>query len=212
MILLVMQSLDNRIHVRLHKGWFGIVASLAPGQTPLQTPATSPSPTRLPGLRPDRWEDHPAARSTRFSLDVPTTAHIIGGSTIGRTDAEAAPSMPYHRVFGYEGLHVADGSALPANLGVNPALTITAMAERAMAHWPNKGDPDPRPPLGASYLSVPVISPNRPTSRPAPRASCATRLRRRSCRCMCPFRPQGDLRARCASPSGPPQPGNRLVW
>jgi len=58
---------------------------------------------------------------------------------------------PYQRLYGYPGLHVVDGSALSANLGVNPALTITAQAERAMAFWPNRGEPDPRPALGQPY-------------------------------------------------------------
>ena len=57
---------------------------------------------------------------------------------------------PYQRVYNYPGLHVADGSAISANLGVNPSLTITAQAERAMAFWPNKGEADPRPPLGSA--------------------------------------------------------------
>ena len=60
----------------------------------------------------------------------------------------------YQRVYGHPGLHVADGSAVSANLGVNPSLTITAQAERAMAFWPNKGDADPRPALGTAYRPV----------------------------------------------------------
>ena len=56
----------------------------------------------------------------------------------------------YHRVFGHPGLHVVDGAAVSANLGVNPSLTIVAQAERALALWPNKGEPDPRPPLGGA--------------------------------------------------------------
>ena len=55
----------------------------------------------------------------------------------------------YQRVYGHPGLHIVDGSAVSANLGVNPSLTITAQAERAMALWPNRGDADPRPPLGS---------------------------------------------------------------
>ncbi len=49
----------------------------------------------------------------------------------------------YQRVYGHPGLHVVDGSAISANLGVNPSLTITAQAERAMAFWPNKGEAGP---------------------------------------------------------------------
>ena len=69
---------------------------------------------------------------------------------------------PYQRVYGYEGLHVVDGSAVSANLGVNPSLTITALAERAFAAWPNRGDADPRPPLGAAYRRVQPVAPRRP--------------------------------------------------
>ena len=52
------------------------------------------------------------------------------------------------------GLHVVDGAAVGANLGVNPSLTIAAQAEFALAHWPNRGDADPRPPLGEPFAHV----------------------------------------------------------
>ena len=78
---------------------------------------------------------------------MPLTAHFMGGCAIGDSP-ETGVIDPYHRVYGYEGLHVADGSAITANLGVNPSLTITAQAERAMAFWPNKGETDPRPAPG----------------------------------------------------------------
>jgi cholesterol oxidase len=55
-----------------------------------------------------------------------------------------------------------DGSAITANLGVNPSLTITAQAERAMAFWPNKGEADPRPPLGTPYQRIAPVAPRRP--------------------------------------------------
>ncbi|HAP75162.1 MAG TPA: cholesterol oxidase [Acidimicrobiaceae bacterium] len=69
---------------------------------------------------------------------MPLTAHFIGGCAIGDSP-ETGVIDPYQRVYGHPGLHVADGAAVTANLGVNPSLTITAQAERAMAYWPNKG-------------------------------------------------------------------------
>ena len=91
----------------------------------------------------------------------PLTAHFIGGCTIGETP-ETGVIDPYQRLHGHPGLHVVDGSAISANLGVNPSLTITAQAERAMAFWPNKGEADPRPPLGEGYQRVPPVVPALP--------------------------------------------------
>ena len=51
---------------------------------------------------------------------------------------------------------------MPANPGVNPSLTITALAERAMSLWPNQADPDPRPPLGSGYERIDPVRPHRP--------------------------------------------------
>jgi GMC oxidoreductase len=65
-------------------------------------------------------------------------------------------------MFGQPGLHVIDGSVMPANTGVNPSLTITTLAERAMSLWPNKGDADTRPPLGSGYERVDPVMPHRP--------------------------------------------------
>ena len=95
-------------------------------------------------------------------LNRPATAHLLGGAPIG-SGPERGVIDPYHRMYGHEGLHVIDGSAVCANLGVNPSLSITAMAERALAMWPNKGEADQRPPLGSAYRtvdSVPALSPS----------------------------------------------------
>ncbi len=94
-------------------------------------------------------------------FNMPMTAHFIGGCAIG-TGPDTGVVDPYQRVYGYDGLHVADGSAISANLGVNPSLTITAQAERAMSFWPNKGDQDPRPKVGADYERVAPVAPNHP--------------------------------------------------
>ena len=65
------------------------------------------------------------------------TAHILGGCVMGK-DPESGVIDKCHRVFGYDNMFVVDASAISANLGVNPSLTITAMAERAMSYIPEK--------------------------------------------------------------------------
>ncbi len=89
------------------------------------------------------------------------SAHFIGGIPIGDSSTSGAVD-PYQRLFGQPGLHVIDGSVMPANPGVNPSLMITALAERAMSLWPNKGDADTRPPLGSGYDRVRPVMPHRP--------------------------------------------------
>ena len=74
---------------------------------------------------------------TETLLGVPSTAHILGGACMGK-DAGEGVIGPDHQVFGYPGLYVVDGAAVSANPGVNPSLTITAMAERAMSRVPPK--------------------------------------------------------------------------
>ena len=94
-------------------------------------------------------------------FNVPMTAHFMGGCAIGDS-AESGVIDPFQRLYGHEGLHVVDGSAISANLGVNPSLTITAQAERAMSFWPNKGEVDSRPPLGAAYAKISPSMPKNP--------------------------------------------------
>nr|BFE33318.1 hypothetical protein GCM10010200_055690 [Actinomadura rugatobispora] len=94
-------------------------------------------------------------------FDVPMTAHFLGGCVIGDSP-DTGVIDPYHRVYGHPGLHIVDGSAVSANLGVNPSLTITAQAERAMSFWPDKGGEDPRPALGAAYRRVAAVAPKNP--------------------------------------------------
>ena len=76
---------------------------------------------------------------------------VFPGGRVDPADFEAAGSE-----------HVADASTISANLGVNPSLTITAQTERAMSLWPNKGEPDPRPPLGTGYERVEPVRPQAP--------------------------------------------------
>lgn len=155
-IALVMQTLDNSLTVRRTKR----------GRLTTEPGHGEPNPTWIPVghevvRRIAEKIDGFAGGTVGDVFDIPMTAHILGGATIGDS-AEHGVIDAYHRVFGYAGLHVVDGSAVPANLGVNPSLTITAMAERAMSLWPNKGDDDPRPPIGTEYRRLPAVPPHSP--------------------------------------------------
>jgi cholesterol oxidase len=94
-------------------------------------------------------------------LGAPFTAHFVGGCVVGESDQKGVIDA-FHRVWNYPTLHIVDGSAITANLGVNPSLTITAQAERAMSMWPNLGETDLRPSQNERYKAVPPISPKNP--------------------------------------------------
>ncbi len=169
---LTMQTLDNSITVYPERTRLGRV-KLASRQG-----HGVPSPTWIPTA--NEAMRRVAARIGGFPLNsigemvnIPMTAHLLGGCVIGDSPQNGVVD-PYQRLYGHLGLHVADGSAISANLGVNPALTITAQAERAMALWPNKGKADPRPPLGTAYQLVAPTAPRSPAVPPS--APAALRL------------------------------------
>ncbi len=160
MILLVMQSLDTSWTTYPKTGLFGgrkYTSKQGHGQ---------PNPTFI---RPGYDATHIAAKfidgiagSTWSEMfNIPLTAHFLGGCTIGTSAADGVID-PYHRLFNYPGVSVVDGAAITANLGVNPSLTITAQAERAMSFWPNKGEEDPRPAPGTGYQRIKPVPPNSP--------------------------------------------------
>ena len=158
-IVLVMQSLDNSLTVRRKKGLLGERLATRQGHgepNPTWIPAGNEVTRRLA----DKIGGMPGG-SVGEIVNIPMTAHIIGGCPIGETP-ETGVVDAWHRVFGYDGLHVVDGATVTANLGVNPSLTITAQAERAMSFWPNKGETDSRPPLGTAYRRVAAVAPHRP--------------------------------------------------
>lgn len=93
-------------------------------------------------------------------FDIPMTAHFLGGAPISDSPQNGVVD-PYHRLWGHPGISVVDGSAVSANLGVNPSLTITAQAERAFSLWPNKGEADPRPDQGEAYRRLSPVAPHR---------------------------------------------------
>ncbi|MFG2464195.1 GMC family oxidoreductase N-terminal domain-containing protein [Streptomyces canus] len=94
-------------------------------------------------------------------MGAPLTAHFLGGCPIG-SSRDTGVIDPYHRLYGHPGISVVDGAAVSANLGVNPSLTITAQAERAMSYWPNKGEQDPRPAQGEAYERLNPVEPRSP--------------------------------------------------
>ncbi len=155
-ILLVMQSLDNSLRLFRKNGRF----TTTPDQG-RPTPTYIPIANEAAKVAAETMGGDPGSTFNEALFDIPLTAHILGGAPVGATVAEGVID-PYHRVFGYEGLHVVDGAAIGANLGVNPSLSITAMAERAMALWPNKGEIDSRPELGRPYERIEPVLPDAP--------------------------------------------------
>jgi cholesterol oxidase len=132
-IVLVMQTLDNAIALRPRKGPFGSLWLRT------EQDAERPNPTFIPvANEAAKWFAKRTGGIAQSSIsealfNIPTTAHILGGAVIG-PDPSRGVLDGRQRVFGYENLLVCDGSVVPANVGVNPSLTITALAERAMSH------------------------------------------------------------------------------
>jgi cholesterol oxidase len=170
-IVLVMQSRPSALRVRPRRRG-GLTSARSGGERP---PRWIPEANEAARLTAEELGGHPGSSLSEVLLDVPTTAHLLGGACIGDTKATGAIDG-WHRVFGCPGLHVVDGAAVSANLGVNPALTIAAQAERALAHWPNRGTEDPRPPLGAPYVRLPVVPAERPAVPAPPGAITASAL------------------------------------
>ncbi|MFC5954402.1 GMC oxidoreductase [Streptomyces pratens] len=159
-IVLVMQSLDNSLTTYLKPSGPGrglLIARQGHGAAnPKQIKAATESASALAA------EINGFAGSNIGELTgMPPTAHFLGGCTIGATP-ETGVIDPYHRLYGHPGISVVDGAAVSANLGVNPSLTITAQAERAMSYWPNKGEPDRRPEQGAAYERLQPVEPKSP--------------------------------------------------
>lgn len=159
-ILLVMQSINNSITVSRVRSRFGfsrLTSRQGQGEpNPTWIPAANEAAQQLAdntgGMAGGTWGD---------LMNIPMTAHFIGGCPIGDSP-DTGVIDAYQRLFGYEGLHVVDGSTLTANLGVNPSLSITAQAERVASMWPNAGETDERPAVGQPYERLSPIAPHFP--------------------------------------------------
>ncbi|MGZ4450426.1 MAG: GMC oxidoreductase [Nocardioides sp.] len=160
-IALVMQSLDNSIttypkRIPFTKKWRMTSKQGHGAPNPTWIPVGNQAVRRIADTLGGT-----AGGNIGEPFNMPLTAHFIGGCAIGDSP-ESGVVDAYQRVYGHPGLHIADGSAISANLGVNPSLTITAQAERAMAFWPNKGERDDRPALGAAYERLEPVAPVSP--------------------------------------------------
>lgn len=147
-IALVMQTADNSLTLSLKRSFGRRVLTSAQGHG-------EPNPSYLPGAhravqaiaaRLERDGGVPAAARGSWPevFGIPMTAHFLGGAVVSDSPEHGVVDQ-FHRVWGHPGLHIVDGAAVPANPGVNPSLTITALAERAMSFWPRRGQPDDRP-------------------------------------------------------------------
>ncbi|MGV9456644.1 GMC oxidoreductase [Streptomyces sp. NPDC003635] len=157
---LVMQSLDNSLTTYLKPDGVGkgmLTARQGHGSpNPMQIKAATEGATALA-----ESINGFAGSNVGELMGTPLTAHFLGGCPIGAT-RETGVIDPYHRLYGHPGISVVDGAAISANLGVNPSLTITAQAERAMSYWPNKGEEDPRPAQEQPYERLQPVEPKTP--------------------------------------------------
>jgi cholesterol oxidase len=126
-ILLFMQHLDSTL--KFKKGFFNMGSRVSTGKAPS---SFIPRAKELAERTSDVTNGKPYVMATEVFFGIPTTAHILGGAVIGDSP-ETGVIDKNHRVFGYKNMLVCDGSAISANPGVNPSLTITAMTERAMS-------------------------------------------------------------------------------
>jgi cholesterol oxidase len=153
--LLVMQTLDNSITLTLRRKWTRLFARTldtslgqgtpSPAYIPLANEVARDFAARVPG-------GMAYSSIMEVLLDVPPTAHILGGAVMGRS-ADDGVIDETNQVFGHPGLYVCDGSMVPANLGVNPSLTITAMAEHAMSQVPRNEGKSLTPALDPSFVA-----------------------------------------------------------
>lgn len=146
-ILLVMQTLDGHLQMRRRTSrWPSWVPFVGNGQLVTEGPrpaAFIPQANDFTEKMAEKFNGVAITSITEIALNVPTTAHILGGASMGADASEGVIDARNH-VFGYKNMLVCDGSMIGANLGVNPSLTITALSEHAMSHIPAKSQSELR--------------------------------------------------------------------
>jgi len=138
LILLVMQTLDNRMELTLRRrACWPFVKTLSARGFSSTTPTWIESANDAARSLAKKVDGFPMSSVTEVLFNIPLTAHILGGCIMG-ADPDHGVVDSQCRVYGYENMYIVDGSMIPANLGVNPSLTITALAEYAMSKIPRK--------------------------------------------------------------------------
>jgi cholesterol oxidase len=138
LILLCMQTVDGYFHMRMGRPWFWPFRKVLMSYGK-RVPTFIPRANEFARKVAEQVGGTPMSMVTEILFDVPGTAHILGGCPIGGSRADGVVDHR-GRVFGYRNMYVCDGSVLAANLGVNPSLTICAIAERAMSMIPSAAE------------------------------------------------------------------------
>lgn len=139
-VLLVMQTSENHLHLKYRRRWwrlggYSMNSTVPAGQ--LRIPSYIPVANEVARRLAEKMNGTPCSSWPEILLDAPTTAHILGGCAMAGSPENGV--VGYNgEIFGYPNLYVADGSVVPANLGVNPSLTITALSEYVMSQMDNK--------------------------------------------------------------------------
>jgi len=136
LILLCMQAIDRPLTMRLKRPWYWPFHKVLTTAGDL-IPTYIPSANRFAELGASVTGGVPCTTLTEILFNIPMTAHCLGGAAMADTPERGVIDR-HHRIFGYTNLYICDGSVISANLGVNPALTITALTERAMQAIPPK--------------------------------------------------------------------------
>jgi cholesterol oxidase len=137
-VILVMQTVENRMHLKRGRSIWTLFRKglVSERDRSLPIPAVIEAGRHIVERFSSKVDGAPWSGINDVLLNTPSTAHILGGCTIG-DEENLGVINSQHEAYNYPGLYVVDGSAMPANLGVNPSLTITAMAERAMSFIPS---------------------------------------------------------------------------
>ncbi len=138
-LLLVMQSLDNQLKMRWNSGFFGFFSRISLDSGQAGVPAFLPIAQEISERFAQKTGGTPLNAATELLFNMSTTAHVLGGCPMGETATEGVVN-PQFAVHNYPDFYILDGSIIQGNLGVNPSLTITTLAEYAMSNIPKKNN------------------------------------------------------------------------